>query len=53
MFLRRVMPDGIIYSPRRNAFVNRPGLAFRAEEFTDVNGILYFVTCTSLVDRPK
>jgi len=39
VFLRRVMPDGIIYSPRRNAFVNRPGLAFRAEDFTDINGM--------------
>ncbi|XP_031558221.1 nck-associated protein 1 homolog isoform X1 [Actinia tenebrosa] len=37
VFLRRVMTDGIIYSPRRRAFVNRPGLAFKAEDFTDVN----------------
>ncbi|EDO45022.1 predicted protein [Nematostella vectensis] len=37
VFLRRVMTDGIVYSPRRMAFVNRPGMPFRAEEYTDVN----------------
>ena len=48
MFLRRVMPDGIIFSPRRNAFVNRPGLAFRAEEYTDINGIILVIVFHNL-----
>lgn len=37
VFLRRVMTDNIVFSPRRRAFVNRPGQSFRAEEYTDVN----------------
>lgn len=37
VFLRRVMTDNIVFSPRRRAFVNKPGQAFRAEEYTDVN----------------
>lgn len=36
VFLRRVMTDNIVFSPRRRAFVNKPGQAFRAEEYTDV-----------------
>jgi hypothetical protein len=44
------MTDGIIYSPRRKAFVNRPGLAFRAEDYTDVNGnIIWLVTEESCI----
>lgn len=38
VFLRRVMTENIVFSPRRSAFVNKPGQAFRAEEYTDVNG---------------
>jgi len=38
VFLRRVMTDNIVFSPRRRAFVNKPGQAFRAEEYTDVKG---------------
>ena len=38
VFLRRVVTDNIVYSPRRRSFVNKPGQAFRAEEYTDVNG---------------
>ncbi|RMX61247.1 hypothetical protein pdam_00007400 [Pocillopora damicornis] len=37
VFLRRVMTDNIVFSPRRRAFVNKPGQSFRAEEYTDVN----------------
>lgn len=37
VFLRRVMTENIVFSPRRRAFVNKPGQAFRAEEYTDVN----------------
>ncbi|KAM7436175.1 Nck-associated protein 1 [Porites harrisoni] len=37
VFLRRVMTENIVFSPRRSAFVNKPGQAFRAEEYTDVN----------------
>lgn len=36
VFLRRVMTDNIVFSPRRRAFVNKPGQSFRAEEYTDV-----------------
>ena len=32
------MTDNIVFSPRRRAFVNKPGQAFRAEEYTDVKG---------------
>ena len=32
------MTENIVFSPRRRAFVNKPGQAFRAEEYTDVNG---------------
>ena len=32
------MTENIVFSPRRCAFVNKPGQAFRAEEYTDVNG---------------
>ena len=39
VFLRRVMTDNIVFSPRRRAFVNKPGQAFRAEEYTDVKGL--------------
>ena len=38
VFLRRVMTDNIVFSPRRRAFVNKPGQSFRAEEYTDVKG---------------
>ena len=32
------MTESIVFSPRRRAFVNKPGQVFRAEEYTDVNG---------------
>ncbi|KAJ7380999.1 Nck-associated protein 1 [Desmophyllum pertusum] len=35
-FLRNVVTDNIVFSPRRRSFVNKPGQAFRAEEYTDV-----------------
>lgn len=37
IFLRRVMIENMVFSPRRRAFVNKPGQSFRAEEYTDVN----------------
>ena len=44
VFLRRVMTDNIVFSPRRRAFVNKPGQAFRAEEYTDVKGMSWTFT---------
>ena len=44
VFLRRVMTDNIVVSPRRRAFVNKPGQAFRAEEYTDVKGMSWTIT---------
>ena len=49
VFLRRVMTDSIVFSPRRRAFVNKPGQAFRAEEYTDVKGEQ--VSFTSVISR--
>ena len=39
------MTDNIVFSPRRQAFVNKPGQAFRAEEYTDVKGLRSSLTC--------